>query len=74
MFPLSLGRIDPVSESSGVQARLNNLGYRCGKLDGVLGPKTRAALMKFQASAGHPDPNGELDEQTRDLLKEKHGS
>ncbi|MBN2563416.1 MAG: peptidoglycan-binding protein [Phycisphaerae bacterium] len=74
VFPLSLGRIDPVTEPSGVQGRLNNLGYACGRLDGIIGPKSKAAIRQFQLANGHPNPSGEVDEQTRALLVEKHGS
>jgi membrane-bound lytic murein transglycosylase B len=35
-----------------LQARLSKRGYDLGKPDGVIGPKTRAALMDFQAKAG----------------------
>jgi membrane-bound lytic murein transglycosylase B len=35
-----------------LQARLARRGYDIGKPDGVIGPKTRAALMDFQAKAG----------------------
>ncbi len=31
-----------------VQKALNELGYDCGKADGILGKKTKAALKKFQ--------------------------
>jgi peptidoglycan hydrolase-like protein with peptidoglycan-binding domain len=74
VFPLNLGGIDPVTANRGVQQRLSNLGYSSGKLEGVLGPKSKIAIKRFQADNGHANPNGELDEQTRILLKEKHGS
>jgi membrane-bound lytic murein transglycosylase B len=35
-----------------LQARLSKRGYDLGSPDGVIGPKTRAALMDFQARAG----------------------
>jgi membrane-bound lytic murein transglycosylase B len=35
-----------------LQAQLSRRGYDLGKADGVIGPKTRAALMDFQAKAG----------------------
>ncbi|MCK4341527.1 MAG: LysM peptidoglycan-binding domain-containing protein [Phycisphaerae bacterium] len=74
VFPLNLGGIDPVESNQGVQQRLSNLGYSCGSLDGKLGPKSKTALKRFQVANSHPNPNGEPDEQTRNLLKEKHGS
>jgi hypothetical protein len=36
------------------QSRLNALGYRAGSVDGVVGPRTRAAIRRFQADAGLP--------------------
>lgn len=35
-----------------VQERLLRRGYQIGAADGVIGPRTRAAVMEFQASAG----------------------
>ncbi len=35
-----------------VQRRLNALGYNVGSVDGVLGPRSRAAIMQFQRRAG----------------------
>lgn len=35
-----------------VQKALNDLGYDCGKVDGILGKKTKAALKKFQKDYG----------------------
>ncbi|MCW5714081.1 MAG: peptidoglycan-binding protein [Bauldia sp.] len=35
-----------------VQAALNRLGFGAGAADGVLGPATRAAIQRFQASIG----------------------
>jgi hypothetical protein len=39
---------NPIDKVSGWQARLNNLGYDCGKEDNVLGPKTERAIKAFQ--------------------------
>jgi N-acetylmuramoyl-L-alanine amidase len=72
-YLLDLGRIDPIGEISGVQARLNNLGFDCGEVDGVLGPRTKAALREFQANYGLTD-SGTADQATRDKLLEVHGS
>lgn len=72
-YALALGELDPVSETSGVQARLNNLGIFCGEVDGVLGPRTRDALERFQRANGLA-PTGEPDAATREKLRELHGS
>ena len=45
---LGLGHLDPVESVRGVQARLANLGYEPGPVDGIMGPLTRAAVRRFQ--------------------------
>lgn len=70
-FEFDLGTLDPISELSGVQGRLNNLGYDSGPEDGIMGPRTQEALKAFQLSAGL-DPTGEADDKTRDALVKAH--
>jgi len=57
---------------TGAQARLSNLGYAPGAVDGELGPKTSAAVAAFQEAHGL-DPTGELDASTIDKLESEHG-
>jgi hypothetical protein len=45
------------------QQRLNALGYPVGTADGMIGPRTRAQLTKFQKDQGIPQ-TGELDAAT----------
>lgn len=71
-YELELGCLDPPDKISGMQARLNNLAFNCGMVDGVLGPATEAALREFQKSKGM-ELTGKLDEATRDALIENHG-
>ncbi|MGQ9695142.1 MAG: PGRP and LysM peptidoglycan-binding domain-containing protein [Thermodesulfobacteriota bacterium] len=71
-FILEFGHLDPIEEISGVQARLNNLGFDCGKVDGILGPKTEAALKEFQKQYGLL-VTGKIDEQTINKLKNIYG-
>jgi N-acetylmuramoyl-L-alanine amidase len=63
-MPLRIGYLDPVDEVTGVQARLNHLGFDCGAVDGIPGPKTASALAAFQKSAGLKE-TGEIDGPTR---------
>jgi N-acetylmuramoyl-L-alanine amidase len=44
-------RGDDVSE---LQTRLARLGFDCGRVDGILGPRTAAALSEFQSNCGLP--------------------
>jgi len=72
-IPLVFGKMDPVEEISGVQARLNNLGYGCGEQDDVMGPQTEAALKAFQKEQ-ELEVTGKPDDATRAKLVELHGS
>lgn len=63
----NLGYTNPIDKVSGWQARLNNLGYDCGKEDDVLGPKTQAAIRAFQ-QAKKLEETGERDELTEAAL------
>jgi len=69
IYPLRLGRLDPLDLISGVQQRLNNLGYNCGGEKGELGEKTKEALKKFQAEQ-KLNETGEADAATKAKLKE----
>ena len=75
---LQLGHLNPLSDTedggvSGAQARLRNLGYRPGLIDGRLGPKTRAALRQYQEDLGL-EVTGELTDETASALVDDHGS
>jgi hypothetical protein len=48
VFSLRFGELDPITEISGVQKRLNNIGYFCGEPDGELNDATIAAMEAFQ--------------------------
>lgn len=72
-YQIGLGRLDPISETSGLQARLNNLGFDGGEVDGQLSARTAEALRAFQVSEGLA-ATGEPDEATRARLVEIHGS
>jgi hypothetical protein len=71
ILPLKLGNLDPVEETSGVQARLNNLGFGDGKVSGVLDEKTADALRAFQIKYGL-SVTGEADAATREKLRQIH--
>jgi len=70
-WKLSIGHLDPVETATGVQARLNNLGFYCGAVDGIVGPMTSDALREFQAAEGLPQ-TGAINGATRNRLQSKH--
>jgi putative peptidoglycan binding protein/LysM domain-containing protein len=75
---LHIGRLNPLHDAadggvSGAQARLANLGFAPGPVDGTLGPRTRAALCAFQKDHGL-ERTGELDDATRAKLDTEHRS
>lgn len=69
---LLLGHLDPVSEISGVKARLANLGFYHGAIDGNLDAGTARAISAFQKKNGLPE-NGLADDATKALLQKAHG-
>jgi N-acetylmuramoyl-L-alanine amidase len=74
---LAIGHLNPVRDTddggvSGVQARLANLGYSPGRVDGVLGPRTAAAIREFQEAHGL-EPTGTIDEVFLDRIERTHG-
>ena len=71
VWNLQLGSLDPFDKISGVQARLNNLGFFCGNVDGVAGPRTQKALRSFQKQSGLPE-TGHIDGATSAKLLGLH--
>ena len=72
MFELALGAVDPATELSGIQQRLMNLGYPC-PAEKELGDGTRSAIRAFQLDRNIPE-TGELDYNTRQAIRDAHGS
>jgi hypothetical protein len=74
-FELLIGHLEPVSTPKGVQARLQNLNYAVGTIDGVEGPGTPAgtAIKAFQDSHTLKDPEGVAAKSTQAKLKEIYG-
>ncbi len=67
VWDLKIGHMDPAGEVSGIQARLNNLGFDCGESDGVLDDDTKSALRAFQGLTGL-EATGEIDDACREKL------
>lgn len=72
-YELKLAELDPVETVSGVQARLNNLGYESGTVDGIQGPITTGAIQRFQADYPPLEVDGIVGPKTRAKLKEVYG-
>lgn len=74
---LRIGDLDDVDVQSGQTARLNNLGYRAGLIEGPDPDLFQSALEEFQADNNIRDGSGRVtgvaDQRTRDTLKKKHG-
>jgi len=70
---LQLGQLDPIDTITGVQARLLNLNFDCGEVNGRETPQLEQALKEFQEKNGL-QVTGKIDEATRNKLLEVHGS
>jgi N-acetylmuramoyl-L-alanine amidase len=73
---LDLGALNPMDEApdegvSGVQGRLLGLGFDPGPIDGVMGPRTRAAVVAFQRHF-QLKITGKADDATRARLKKEY--
>ena len=69
---LQLGHLNPVSEVSGLKARLANLGFYKGAVDETVDGKTGQAIRAFQTKQGLP-VTGAVDDATRQKLLDIHG-
>jgi hypothetical protein len=69
-FPLRLRHLNPADSITGVQQRLDNLGFAC-QPTGELDSQTEGAVRDFQKKRGLEE-SGRLDQGTQDQLKESH--
>lgn len=67
---LKVGTLDPASTITGVQQRLQNLGYE-SPLNGTFDEATQAALWAFQQRSDIT-PTGERDAETIEALRRAH--
>ena len=72
-FSLELGSLEPPTTINGAQQRLQNLGYDCGGVTGVVNPATQEAIRAFQGK-NSLTVNGTLDSATQNKLKDLHKS
>ena len=73
VIQLDLGHLDPIETVSGYQARLANLGYDPGPVDGLDGPLTRSGVSEFQADYPPLTVDGICGPKTTAKLKEVYG-
>ena len=71
-FEIELGGLDPLDSVEGQQARLNQLGFEAGPVDGKYGPKTTSAMRAYQAARGI-EQTGMPTQATLDRLKRDFG-
>ena len=72
-YEVRVGDMDPVAELSGIQKRLENLGFLPRERESAAeGEYVQAAIAAFQKKHGM-SPTGTLDEATSKLLKDEHG-
>lgn len=69
---LGMRHLDPINETSGIQGRLQNLGFYTGPQDGLYSQALVFSLQRFQQSRGLA-PSGVLDDTLRDALLDAHG-
>lgn len=70
-FELGIGEMDPISELTGVQKRLANLGHFWEAPDGELDDDSRDGIMRFQRASGL-EMTGELTADTLAALEKAH--
>src|SRR5262249_39745527 len=71
-YYLQLGYTGPIDTINGAQARLYDLGYYDGPVDGNLNGHTRSGIVVFQMKHKLP-VTGNYDQATQDKLKERFG-
>ena len=70
-YPVNFGHLNPIDEVSGVQQRLNNLGFQAGAEDGQQSDELKSALLAFQTKY-KLNATGALDAATKSKLQEFH--
>lgn len=68
-----LGGLDPVTELSGIQGRLRNLGLYEGPVDGEMSGELEEAIKLFQ-ERNKLDPTGRVDDALKSALQNAHGT
>jgi len=72
-YELLLGRLDPLDTTTGLQARLNNLGFACGPVDGERGDRTEGEIADYREVVELSDAD-DNDNNLKQHIKQQHGS
>lgn len=72
LIPISLRHLHPLDTVTGVQGRLQNLGYPVEEVNGELDGPTQAALQRFRADQQLPSGAG-IDDSLRSALQRVYG-
>jgi N-acetylmuramoyl-L-alanine amidase len=77
-WPLSVAHLNPLTEThdsgiAAIQARLRNMGYDPGPIDGINGPRTIDAVKTFQEDNPPLTVDGVCGPKTRALLLQLYG-
>ena len=72
-YQLLLRELDPVETVSGVQGRLNNLGYEAGPVDGKVSETSAEAIKQFQSDYPPLKVDGMVSDEFCAKLKEIYG-
>jgi N-acetylmuramoyl-L-alanine amidase len=77
-WPLNVAHLNPLDDTNddgitGIQARLRNLGFDPGEIDGIAGPRTKDAIIAFQEDNPPLKVDGICGPKTRALLVELYG-
>lgn len=71
LYKLRIGHLNPHDDVTGAQQRLGNLGFQPGPIDGIVGPRTKAAIRWFQEKHDMT-VDGELTDEVGEKLKQEH--
>jgi hypothetical protein len=71
-YELELGDLDPITEVSGIQQRLQNMGFYEGPIDGKMSGQIEHGIGDFQKARGL-NPTGKPDENTRNEIEQAYG-
>ena len=72
-YEFTIGDVRPAASIRGVQARMVNLGFFAGPVDGEETPDFKASVLFYQRVRELPE-TGRIDGATIAKLKEEHGS